>query len=753
MRFLDVCRFVLVMGLLLAFRPAVPGEAATTPAQQASSQVALPQPLTREAIRELVARLSDAEVRQLLLAQLDKAAAPETAAKSAPMAENMQAETQQMRTRLGEVFASAARLPEVLSAAYSRLTEGRSETHLLLVALLFGAMLAVGWGAERLYLRIAGDLHKRLKEREAMGLAAQAGVLLLRLALDLVALLAFTVSALAVFFVLWPEHVPTRELVIAALLAALLVRLVALVGRFLLAPATPALRLLPFDDATARRIQAGLVRFAVAYAVGRIVILDLLDRMGAPREVLLFPLLVLGLLFAGLFIHMVWQNRAPVAALIRGTGDAGPLRRILAGAWPALMTAYVGIIFFAVVVERLSDRQIGSHAGIISLLIVVLLPLADMTLCRVLPPAMGWRPGGAEGRAASTREAYEPLLRQGIHIVVTVVALFLLARTWGLDLFSLAQRGVGERLTRAVIDSAIALLVAYFAWQLLKTAIDRRLKQETIPAGAKDMGDEIGGGGGSRAHTLLPLIRMFLFISLCVMATLIVLAAVGVNITPLLAGAGVVGLAVGFGSQALVRDITSGLFFLIDDAFRVGEYIDVGDDVMGTVEKISVRSMQLRHHRGPLNTVPYGGIRRLINHSRDWAIMKLDFRLTYDTDLVKVKKILKRIGQEMMEDPDIGPHLLEPLKSQGVTKADDSALIFRAKFKAKPDEQFVIRREAYARVLKAFEENGIKFAHRQVTVFLPPGSAGVVTPAVAAAAGAAASAASEAAKEDGSSRS
>jgi small-conductance mechanosensitive channel len=532
-----------------------------------------------------------------------------------------------------------------------------------------------------------------------MGLAAQAGVLLLRLALDLVGLLAFAVAALAVFLALWEGHVATRSLVVAALLATLLVRVVAIVGRFLLAPANPALRLLPFDDATARRIQAGLVRLAVVYAVGQVLILDLLELMGAPREVLFLPVVVLGLVFAGLFIHLVWQNRASVAALIRGTGDPGLLRRTLAEAWPALMTGYVGIIFVAMVVEELSGRQLGGHAGIISLLIVIILPLIDMTLCRVLPTAVGWRrAGAAEGQAASTREAYEPVLRQGIHIMVTVLGLLLLARTWGLDLFSLAKRSVGERLAPAVVDISVTLLVVYVAWQLLKTAIDRRLAQEAPPESAKDMGSETGGAGGSRARTLLPLIRMFLFISLCVMATLIILASVGINITPLLAGAGVVGLAVGFGSQALVRDITSGLFFLIDDAFRVGEYIDVGD-VKGTVEKISVRSMQLRHHRGLLNTVPYGGIRRLINYSRDWAIMKLDFRLTYDTDLMKVKKILKRIGQEMTEDPEIGPNLLEPLKSQGVTKAEDSALIVRAKFKAKPEQQFIIRREAYARVL------------------------------------------------------
>jgi small-conductance mechanosensitive channel len=228
-------------------------------------------------------------------------------------------------------------------------------------------------------------------------------------------------------------------------------------------------------------------------------------------------------------------------------------------------------------------------------------------------------------------------------------------------------------------------------------------------------------------------VRGFVFVAISTMAVMIVLAALGVNIGPLLAGAGVVGLAVGFGAQTLVRDIVSGFFFLLDDAFRLGEYIDVGD-VKGTVERIGIRSMQLRHHRGALNTVPYGAIRRLINESRDWVIVKLEFRLTYDTDLVRVKKILRRVGEELQQDPELGPGLLQPLKSQGVMATEDSALVVRAKFMARPDDvQYVIRREAYNRILKAFAENGIRFAHRQVTVFAPP-PAGTAAGAAAGAA-------------------
>ena len=223
------------------------------------------------------------------------------------------------------------------------------------------------------------------------------------------------------------------------------------------------------------------------------------------------------------------------------------------------------------------------------------------------------------------------------------------------------------------------------------------------------------------------------------MATMSVLAALGVDILPLLAGASVVGVAIGFGSQTLVRDIVSGAFFLMDDAFRLGEYIEVGD-AKGRVEKINVRSLFLRHHRGALNILPYGEIKRLRNTNRDWMIMVMDFRLTYDTNLAQVKKIMKQVGDEIAADPELKPDLLQPLKMGGVMSTEDSAIVVRAKFTARPEgEPYMIRKAAYTKIIKAFREGGIKFAHKQVTVNVPASQ--MSDEAMAAAAGAAALAA------------
>jgi small-conductance mechanosensitive channel len=280
--------------------------------------------------------------------------------------------------------------------------------------------------------------------------------------------------------------------------------------------------------------------------------------------------------------------------------------------------------------------------------------------------------------------------------------LALLPSFWGIDVLQLIGAPGAAVFSHALFNILVTTLVAYVVWQLAEIALERVL-------GAGE------GMQGARARTLRPLLRKFMLATLAVVWVLIALSALGVDIGPLLAGAGVVGIALGFGAQTLVRDVVSGIFFLLDDAFRVGEYIEAGT-LKGTVEAISVRSLRLRHHRGAVHTVPYGELKSLTNHSRDWVIVKLELLVTYDTDVDQVKAVLKQIGRELAQDPELGPNFIEPLKSQGIMQLADHGIVVRAKFTAKPGEQFLIRREAYRRIKLAFDQAGIQFAYPTVTI-------------------------------------
>jgi small-conductance mechanosensitive channel len=304
---------------------------------------------------------------------------------------------------------------------------------------------------------------------------------------------------------------------------------------------------------------------------------------------------------------------------------------------------------------------------------------------------------------------FAPFIRKAFRVLLVVFLFFIVLKLWGIDL------SFGRIFTRSALNIVVAILLGFIVWEFIKARIDRKLKEE-MP----DMDEEMeeGGAGGSRTGTLLMLLRKFVIVVMLVMVSLIILSSIGVNIGPLIAGAGVVGLAIGFGAQTLVKDIISGIFFLIDDAFRVGDFIEVGG-TKGSVEHISLRSLRLRNPRGPVHTIPFGSMGTVTNNSRDYIITKLDFRVRYDTNVDKVRKIIKKINLEIENDEEMGPVMLDKIKSQGVRELDDSAMIMRVKFKTIPGEQFVVRREVYRRLQEAFAANGIEFAHRNVTVYLP----------------------------------
>lgn len=684
--------------------------------QQQPPTTELEKPLSREAIHELVSRLTDSEVRSLLLEQLEKSAAVSNEPK-APM-ENYLAKTVDLfRERFGAMLGSALDVPSEVASAVHRFSEGRSDYHLLLVAALLGVTLAVGLGVERLFGRLTGGWRRRLQNADVSTIGARAGQSVMRSARDLLLLAVFLATVVLIFFMLYQGHEPSRALFIAAMIATLEIRLTVIAARLLLAPRNPTLRLLPIDDATAAGLSRCIVILAAIYAVGHLVV-NFLVQWGASKDVNDLLLTLVGLGFVAVFLYTIWRYRHGITDSIRA-GRLSPLGRVVADLWPALMTAYVTMLFLATLVGRLTGTQFDGSAPVLSLLVVIVFALVDLALSRTLTRWHAQHSTKEDG-SSPTHASHFPVLVEGIHIAIVLGGLTLIARLWDIDMFALAASGVGERFASGVIDVVVIVLVSYLIWRLIKTAIDHAIEPRDGPQSASAH----GGVGASRLRTLLPLARGFAFITICVVAALTALSAVGINIGPLLAGAGVIGIAIGFGAQTLVRDIISGAFYLMDDAFRLGEYVDVGD-AKGEVEKIGIRSMQLRHHRGPLNIVPYGAIRRLNNQSRDWVIETLELRLSYDADVTKVDKILKTIGQDLMADEELGPNLLAPLKSQGITAVQDGALVVRAKFTARPGEQFGVRREAYRRIQRAFEENGIRFAQSSVAVFVPPGPTAV----------------------------
>ena len=318
-----------------------------------------------------------------------------------------------------------------------------------------------------------------------------------------------------------------------------------------------------------------------------------------------------------------------------------------------------------------------------------------------------WR-DTATSEAASVTETVPDMLPLIVLSVVRFVTMLMgIAALFLIMPVPLAEVTSGSnplaQLALHLADTVALAFVAHLGWIAVRFAIDRRL-QRLPPLDPHSLPTE-----NTRLLTLLPLLRTTLAIVFLVLFTLSALWTLGIHIAPLLAKAGIFGLAIGFGAQTLVRDVISGVFFLIEDVFRIGEYIESGPTTNGTVERISLRTVALRHHNRPLTFVPYGALVTVRNDSRDWVIDKFNLPLPLSVDSEKIRKMIKRTGADLAIDPELGQLILEPLKGK-LYRVDPGMKIFRCKFMTAPGCQFDVRPAALKKVEAALDEAGISFA-------------------------------------------
>jgi moderate conductance mechanosensitive channel len=252
----------------------------------------------------------------------------------------------------------------------------------------------------------------------------------------------------------------------------------------------------------------------------------------------------------------------------------------------------------------------------------------------------------------------------------------------------------------------VILVGADLLWLVLRAVIDLRLTGTVLQI---DDLDDDGLRRRARIRTLLPVLRNFLFIFVLIIASLSALSAMGLQIGPLLAGAGVVGIAVGFGAQTLVRDVLSGVFFLLDDAFRVGELIE-SDGISGTVETFSLRSVKLRHYKGQLHTVPFGDLKAITNYSRDWVNELLELTVVYETDLERVERVIERVSREVMQDLSLASAVIAAPRSIGVTAMGVDGIHVGIIVRTRPGQQFKVRAVMCSRLKSAFDADRIRFS-------------------------------------------
>jgi small-conductance mechanosensitive channel len=575
--------------------------------------------------------------------------------------------------------------------------------------------------------RLLTPLRARLVDVPAEGHRRKLGRLFLRLLFDIVDIAAFLVGMALPFLVLSPDHPVAPSLLFIVMRAATIILVVDRLMRALYDPERPELRFIQMPDEQARGVHR-VILTVVTLTVVITAVLQIFAAIGLPPDSLAAIAIPLSILPSAYLLTIIWRRRAVITTTLAAGLGLDVAKTPALNIWPVLATVYL-VGLWLVVIDALLRQQpgIGTKA-LASLLLVLAVPIAARLIQRPLVRAYGTElpePAPAAGPAsphpvtdeygdelprAETRAAViagaNPATRlmRAVWVVLIVLAIVLTAWMWGFD----PERhvGVGGFAVKLLFDIGVILLLGYVGWALIARAIDRTLWN------ARREGQTTRA---QRLATLLPLARKFLKVVLIVVIGMIVLSSLGVDIGPLLAGAGVVGLAVGLGAQQTIADILAGVFFLLEDAFHVGDYVEVGS-LKGTVESISLRSLKLRHQRGAVHTLPFGQMKSLTNHTRDWSLVRLEFRVAPETDVALVKRLIKDISKDFMADPELAPGFIEPLKSQGIRSVEDGAITIGVKYITKPGKQFIIRREAYSRIIAAFRANSIELIGRGVVV-------------------------------------
>jgi small conductance mechanosensitive channel len=260
----------------------------------------------------------------------------------------------------------------------------------------------------------------------------------------------------------------------------------------------------------------------------------------------------------------------------------------------------------------------------------------------------------------------------------------------------------------------IALLLFFVANRLLKFFTKKVKKGLILHAERQGKQDKIEAS--KRIETLTSIIHGFIKIILWVVLLMIILQKLGINIAPILAGAGIVGLAVGFGAQQLVRDFISGFFIILENQIRAGD-VAIINGTGGTVEKMAFRTVTLRDFSGVVHIFQNGKINTIANMTKDWSAMVFDIGVAYKENPQQVMELMKQVGNEMYNDEEFKDKILEPIEVFGLDKFAESALIIKARMKTKPVQQWAIGREYRRRLKKAFDEHNIEIPFPHTTIY------------------------------------
>ena len=519
-----------------------------------------------------------------------------------------------------------------------------------------------------------------------------------------------------------------RLVVLATIDATALAAAILCFFRMLFSPPRPGLRLFPVSGrlaAWAMRWLRRIVIVAVAgYGIGQVGLL-----LGLSQPAYEGLLKIAGLINHVFVAVMILQQRRAVRSLLRAPeGAAGPvarLRNALAPIWHWIALFALAADWLVWAIELRHDYSAVLRALVLAVLMVVATRLALIVLTGSLDRAVRLRPEAVERYPglAERLAFYHPLTVATVRGAVYVAATVLLLELLGVGLIGwLTGTSLGQRLASGFGTIGFTVLAALVAWEAANIALQRQVARLTRDQHA---------ARAARLRTLLPLLRATLFVVIGAIAGLTVLSQIGIDIAPLLAGAGILGVAIGFGSQKLVQDLITGIFLLLENAMQVGDWVTVSG-LSGAVENLSVRTIRLRAADGSVHIIPFSAVTSVTNTNRGLGNAAVGVTVSYAEDTDRVMDTLREIAAGMRKEPEFSGRMLTDIQLWGVDKVDGAAVTIAGQIPCTDAGRWPVQREFNRRVKRRFQELGIALFNPAQTMILAPSPTPAAREALAA---------------------
>lgn len=535
-------------------------------------------------------------------------------------------------------------------------------------------------------------LRMNIKRNKPKSAAGRLGLLIGLLFLRLIPVLIFLGGSL---FLLEQNEVLRlpRFVILNVIYAVSLGYLIQQVLRFAFAPTTAHLRLFPLPTKQAVSAYRWLSAFCFIIVYSYFLI-DVATVLRLPSSSIAIFQNFFALVLTVMAVIVIFRSRAKIAAILQGSPEEKDqakvghvLRNRLAQNWHNFATGYL-VIFFIITLLRVENGLALMLRGtIFSVFLLFAARLGFIALEK-------WKAQGGDA-SLTHRQVLSFLFRP----IIWIATFFAMAEVWGFNLAGFFAAPLGQRVLSALISITVTLLVLTLLYEALSAWIARHLNK-TDSYSKKPV-------ASARARTLLPMLRNSIFILFSGVAILMSLSAMGFNIAPLLAGAGVVGVAIGFGSQTLVKDFLTGLFIVAENAIAVGDTVKI-DRFSGAVEALSIRTIRLRDGDGSLHILPFGQVSQITNMTRDFAYAQVDIGVAYDTNLELASETIRKAGALIQEDPLFKRVVLEPAEVLGVEALGDFSITLRARIKTRPGKQWDVKRLFLLRIKQLFDEARIE---------------------------------------------